>query len=189
MTRTRSTALRMPPARQLSCAAVLPHRALRRGPQYTLGFRYTHPDRFYSTIPPPTEKTSGTSGTEPPIAPRSKKPKVDLHPAPLRPSPTPAPGSSVPKASAKSAAAHDPTTTASANSHTNQPDEGIITTAKHDIEEAAQHGILKPPPENANRLMKLFHQAKELFVCFIYELRVPLMNLSAEILCQRDQAH
>lgn len=44
-------------------------------------------------------------------------------------------------------------------------EEGIISSAKHDLEEAAQHGILAPPPPNAGTIHKLYHQAKELFVC------------------------
>ena len=49
-------------------------------------------------------------------------------------------------------------------------DVSIVQMAKFDIEEAARHGVLKPPPENANWAYKLFHQAKELFV----RIRLPI---------------
>ena len=42
--------------------------------------------------------------------------------------------------------------------------ENPIEIAKHDIEDAAAHGILKPPPPGAGMVRRLFHQAKELFV-------------------------
>lgn len=41
----------------------------------------------------------------------------------------------------------------------------IIEIAKKDVEIAAQHGILAPPPPDAGLARRLFHQAKELFVC------------------------
>ena len=41
---------------------------------------------------------------------------------------------------------------------------GIVDITKKDMDEAAKHGILKPPPEGAGKIKRLFHQAKELFV-------------------------
>ena len=46
----------------------------------------------------------------------------------------------------------------------NTSSSNILNTAKHDIEDAMQHGILRPPPEGAGRVSKLWHQLKELFV-------------------------
>lgn len=40
----------------------------------------------------------------------------------------------------------------------------IMEVAKRDIDEAARHGILAPPPPDAGFARRLFHQAKELFV-------------------------
>lgn len=54
--------------------------------------------------------------------------------------------------------------------------EGVIETAKHDYEVAADHGLLAPPPENASRLRKLFHQAKELFKFYVRGLKLIYTN-------------
>ena len=42
---------------------------------------------------------------------------------------------------------------------------GIVESAKIDYGEASRHGILAPPPADASRIGKLWHQAKEYFVC------------------------
>ena len=42
----------------------------------------------------------------------------------------------------------------------------MIEAAKEDYYDASQHGILAPPPEGASWVRKLYHQGKELFVCF-----------------------
>lgn len=129
-----------------------------------------------------------TAEAVPPVGPRSKKPKVELRPAPVRPKSV-APTSPAQKSSTNTAATEAPTragpSSGSASAH---GEEGVIDAAKHDVEDAAQHGILKPPPENANKIMKLFHQAKELFVCSTYKPHLPLMNLRLEILRKRPQA-
>lgn len=41
---------------------------------------------------------------------------------------------------------------------------GIIEATKEDYDKAIEHGILAPPPANAGRVGKLYHQAKEIFV-------------------------
>lgn len=46
----------------------------------------------------------------------------------------------------------------------------IIEIAKKDVEIAAQHGILAPPPPDAGLARRLFHQAKELFVCLLIDV-------------------
>ena len=124
----------------------------------------------------------------PPVGPRRKKQKVELRPAPLRPKSV-SPTLPTPKTSTNATATQAPTeagpSSSSASAH---GEEGIIEVAKHDVEDAAQHGILKPPPENANKIMKLFHQAKELFVRPTYEPHIPLMNLRLEILRKRPEA-
>lgn len=147
---------------------------------------YAYPGRQYSTPAPPTEKGSAAPDSTLPVTSRSKKQKVDLHPAPVRPKAVATPGGA-PKAgkSAAGSAADGsgPATVASSSASLASNGEGVITQAKQDIEDAAQHGILKPPPENANRLMKLWHQAKELFVCATHALCKHPLNLKSEILC------
>ncbi|EKM54042.1 uncharacterized protein PHACADRAFT_196477 [Phanerochaete carnosa HHB-10118-sp] len=133
--------------------------------------------RPYSTPvppPPPTEKTDATAvdGGTLPGAPRTKKQKVDLHPAPVRPKT--AAGPSAPKASSKPAvtAAAATATTGSVGAHPAAGSTGVVAQAKADVEDAAQHGILKPPPEDAGRLMRLWHQAKELFKFYVRGLKL-----------------
>ena len=41
---------------------------------------------------------------------------------------------------------------------------GIVETAKRDYSEASRHGILAPPPADASKIGRLWHQAKEYFV-------------------------
>ena len=45
--------------------------------------------------------------------------------------------------------------------------ENLIEMTKYDVEDAAKHGILAPPPEGAGMVRKAIHQIKELFVSFI----------------------
>lgn len=142
--------------RSLSYSIALSAHAYRGAPSPRSNFVYAYPRRHYSTPVPPTEKNTTTDGALP-VAPRSKKPKVDLHPAPVRPKP--ASGPSQPKTDVPTAESSK----AASGSSAPAGSEGIITQTKEDLEAAAQHGILKPPPEDAGRIMKLFHQAKELF--------------------------
>lgn len=44
--------------------------------------------------------------------------------------------------------------------------------AIEDMRKAEQHGILKPPPEDAGRIMRLFHQGKELFKFYFHGLKL-----------------
>lgn len=162
LTCKRPPALFTPQSRPLSYSAALSYRPCRSEPRLRPSFASACcARRPYSTpvLPPPTEKTAAAVDDALPVAPRTKKQKVELHPAPVRPKTAAAP--SAPKASKPAAA-----TAASVSAHpTAGSSEGIVAQAKADVEDAAQHGILKPPPEDAGRLMKLWHQAKELFVC------------------------
>ena len=166
--------------RSLSYSIALSAHAYRGAPSPRSNFVYAYPRRHYSTPVPPTEKNSTADGALP-VAPRSKKPKVELHPAPVRPKS--ASGSSQPKIDVPTAESSK----AASGSSAPAGSEGIITQTKEDLEAAAQHGILKPPPEDAGRIMKLFHQAKELFVCALHCLQRHLMNLRPEILRERAQ--
>jgi LETM1 and EF-hand domain-containing protein 1, mitochondrial len=161
---------------------VLSHHFFRNGSLYKPGFSNGHHlTRHYSTPTPvpPTEKSASDAA---PLAPRVKKPKVELHPAPVRPKPappSPAPAQALPPADAARPAQNS--STASNNK------QSVVKIAKQDIEDAKQHGIMKPPPENANRVMKLVYTAIEYFVCSPPLLCSPTMNPSLEILPKRHK--
>ncbi|KDR75409.1 hypothetical protein GALMADRAFT_268944 [Galerina marginata CBS 339.88] len=87
----------------------------------------------------------------PPPIPPVKKPKIDLRPAPIKPKPPP-PSTKVPR----SFVAAIP----------NPPATPKLTSAKqevlHDLQEAEAHGILTPPPPDANWFKRTLHQAIQL---------------------------
>lgn len=174
VTRARSGALFTSTSRAHSYAALsrsgYRHRQLSRPQVVSISWDV----RCYSTpTTPPTEKAA-TSPEGIPLATLPKKAKVDLRPAPVKVTSTPSTTPPNPPAAptAVSEGSSKPTTQSSAASPSSS--EGIIDAAKHDVEAAAQHGILKPPPENAGRFMKLFHQAKELFK--FYARGIKLIN-------------
>lgn len=122
--------------------------------------------RMYSTSPPPTDKRTGDTPSDPILPVQQRSRKVDLRPGPVKPQ-AKLPADAAAHLRQTANATHTPADSsaeASFNSSPTPSTEGIISTAKHDIETAAQHGILAPPPPNAGRIGKLFHQAKELFV-------------------------
>ena len=97
------------------------------------------------------EKRAKDVPPPPPNAPR--KPKVALHPAPIRPAPTkppPAPPAAKDVEVKEKAAA--------------EGEEGIVAMTRRDLQLAQEHGVLLPPPVDAGRIRKLWHQVKELFV-------------------------
>ena len=97
------------------------------------------------------EKRAKDVPPPPPNAPR--KPKVALHPAPIRPAPTkppPAPPATKDVEVKEKAAA--------------EGEEGIVAMTRRDLQLAQEHGVLLPPPVDAGRIGKLWHQVKELFV-------------------------
>ncbi|KAI0790685.1 hypothetical protein C8Q75DRAFT_851782 [Abortiporus biennis] len=124
--------------------------------------------RYISNLPPTTEKVE--RGSEPGVPlPSVKKPKLELRPAPVKlqkpeSSTTVAKQSPVPPA---------PT---NAEHHHTLTEETLVEATKHDFEDASQHGILKPPPENASKFGKLFHQAKELFKFYLRGLKLIYTN-------------
>ncbi|KAF9484466.1 hypothetical protein BDN70DRAFT_872480 [Pholiota conissans] len=135
-------------------AAVI-HRRLQFVP-----FRHASPayHRLYC-VPPPTPPPTAAklpAGDQPPLPlPPHKKPKLDLRPAPVKPKPPSPPASAPP-----------PPTTASTTPQTSAPHHVPATPslseaskeAKHDIEDAEAHGILAPPPLNANWVQRTLHQ-------------------------------
>ncbi|KIP08288.1 hypothetical protein PHLGIDRAFT_35050 [Phlebiopsis gigantea 11061_1 CR5-6] len=158
--------------RPLSYSVVLNHRVYRHGPQYRLSPCSAYFERQYSTSIPPAEKAAASSEDLPPAGARTKKLKVELRPAPVRPQSIAAAAASSNASTSTPAAQDAPGSSPAAPSSATHGQEGLIDVAKHDVEDAAQHGILKPPPENANRFMKLFHQAKELFKFYVRGLKL-----------------
>lgn len=119
-----------------------------------------HPlaSRLYTT-PSPSE-TGKKDGAPQPIPQALRKPKVELRPGPVKAGKsTQAPTDAT--TAPKSAASHQASTSSASTSGV--PEEGPIETTKHDLEDAAQHGILQPPPEGAGMIRRLLHQGKELF--------------------------
>ncbi|KAI0344833.1 hypothetical protein BDW22DRAFT_1355001 [Trametopsis cervina] len=126
--------------------------------------------RYYSTPLPPTDKRDATATpladlTIPGQQQRARK--VELHPAPVKSNP-PSSTTSTKRAPPSATLAKQPDTPLADSAK----QESIISTAKHDVEEAAQHGILAPPPPDAGRFRKLLHQAKELFKFYYRGLKL-----------------
>ncbi|VDB87346.1 unnamed protein product [Peniophora sp. CBMAI 1063] len=113
------------------------------------------------------EKRAKDNGAlPPPTAPR--KPKVALHPAPIRPAPTKPPPAPV--------VAKDVEVKEEAAS---QGKESLLATTRRDLEVAQAHGVLVPPPADAGRVKKLWHQAKELFKFYMRGMKLVFTNRKA----------
>ncbi|KAI0321091.1 hypothetical protein OF83DRAFT_1101517 [Amylostereum chailletii] len=131
--------------------------------------------RFLSDGPPSgADKTPTTPLTStPPPLPSSRKSKVELRPGPVKPSPL---TSSIPGASPKpvkvpgtpSGSASE--TTASNGGTKSSP--SIVEMTKQDMHHARTHGVLAPPPPNAGRIGKLWHQVKELFKFYLRGIKL-----------------
>lgn len=124
--------------------------------------------------------TKSTSPAEPPtptpptLKPPSK-PKVELRPGPIKSGVSNKPSTSAPP-TPPPPSAPSPTTSHSVEAGAQKLGEkaeksveerkepGLIEITKADYERAIQHGILAPPPADAGRIGKLYHQAKEIFV-------------------------
>ncbi|QRV79194.1 LETM1 and EF-hand domain-containing protein anon-60Da, mitochondrial [Ceratobasidium sp. AG-Ba] len=145
--------------------------------------------RLYSSLPPGLASESQKSQVDPVFTSAvSKKPKVDLKPSP-RPAnssspsqdnsrppaghvgagkaaavgPQPANSSAPPKAEAAKAAKADEATSSAPPSK--------IKMAIADVVKAAEAGALVPPPKDAGKIAKLWHQAKELFKFYVRGLK------------------
>ncbi|KAI0915650.1 hypothetical protein AcW1_003802 [Taiwanofungus camphoratus] len=122
--------------------------------------------RLLSTTPPGTTKPTNAKPSQPipPTPPASRKHKVVLNPAPVKsprsPSTEPTSLSSKPSTSEHAKSTHTDT---SSTVSTSVKSDSVIEVKKHDYEDASQHGILAPPPENTSWAGKLYHQVKELF--------------------------
>ena len=115
-----------------------------------------HPYRFLST--PSTGTTPKT--TRPDLSHLSpRKQKVELRPGPVKPS-------SQNRATIPEAVAPNPADSEKATRGVNDlvPKPGLIETTKSDYSEASRHGVFAPPPPDASKIGRLWHQAKEYFV-------------------------
>ncbi|KAF8813624.1 hypothetical protein BYT27DRAFT_7083804 [Phlegmacium glaucopus] len=109
--------------------------------------------RHYST---PTPSPSDQKNRPPNTLPTSpnKKPKIDLRPGPIKPKPTTLSSSHPPiKPTRPTSSAVNPTTKLSSAK------EEVV----RDINDAEKHGILIPPPPDANWFKRTLHQAIQLF--------------------------
>lgn len=137
--------------------------------------------RRYYSIP----TTSQTSSTTSPLTatPQPKKPKIDLRPAPIKPITKSFPAS----------AAHIPQT--KSLRHVQASSEILTATPKlaeakkeiqKHIHDAEAHGILTPPPPDANWFKRTLHTAIQLFVGSIHFFAPQNSNcFSLEILLSR----
>ena len=104
------------------------------------------------------------------ISPR--KQKIELRPGPAKaPSPSQTTTSTV-------TTSHPTDTENDAKNRSGPfPRPGIVETAKIDYSEASRHGILAPPPADASKIGRLWHQAKEYFVrCVNQWSNIPTLN-------------
>lgn len=137
--------------------------------------------RFLSTpVPVPKPRPS-----TPPSAPAPPKHKVDLRPAPIKPS----------RASTVSATHVPLKASVSLPTHAGASDStpslrDVKAAARHDIEAAEAHGVLKPPPEGANWFKSTLHKAIEIAVRLFFFLPTKSpTNLRLEILLSGYQTH
>jgi len=119
-----------------------------------------HPYRLLTTpaTHPTPKSTSPDLAPLPSVPPR--KQKIELRPGPVKPS------------SANQTATSAVATPSPADAEKDvknvgdpAPQPGIVESARLDYGEASRHGILAPPPADASKIGKLWHQAKEYFVC------------------------
>ncbi|KIM45169.1 hypothetical protein M413DRAFT_441850 [Hebeloma cylindrosporum] len=110
--------------------------------------------RLYS-IPTPSTNTSSNPKAPLPLPPQ-KKPKIDLRPGPIKPKP--------PSAHAPGAAKIPPSIpTQAPHATTEHKAASPAEEVKKDLQDAEQHGILIPPPADANWIKRTLHQAIQLF--------------------------
>lgn len=138
--------------------------------------------RFLSTPDSSTDSHSSQKPSElPPSALHQRKSKVGLRPGPVKPPPTPRPSTlsvhHVPLH--PTSPPHKPPTSASAPPLLNE----VKETTKRDIEQAEAHGILIPPPPNANWFRRTMHKGIQLAVriytsTFLSYLLTPLLRNS-----------
>lgn len=136
--------------------------------------------RGYSTSPTPSPPTNTPAPKDTLSSPNNSTPlrkKVDLHPAPRKPTaaevlasppkpPPPAPSSS----STEPVAITEKHNTTDAALETDQA--SAIRLAIEDMQKATQHGILAPPPEDAGTVRRLVHQGIQLFKFYLRGIKL-----------------
>ncbi|KAG8887667.1 hypothetical protein FRB98_009229 [Tulasnella sp. 332] len=141
--------------------------------------------RLLSVIPPPVSKPASTSSTPlPPTLPPPSRKRVELNPSPRKATPSTSsidatskrskgimPAPPLPPARKDDAVSKPVVPTPSNEINTTQKP-SLIQTAIEDMRKAEQHGILKPPPEDAGRIKRLIHHGKELFKFYWHGLRL-----------------
>ncbi|KAF9456627.1 hypothetical protein BDZ94DRAFT_1275167 [Collybia nuda] len=151
----RSLAIDVAARRLPQSTTIVRHRSSRR----PLSSPHSHSlTRFLSTPIAPSPTSTKSIPPPPPPSPASRKPKVDLRPAPIKPQVS---TSSTTYISTKpnvrlprpiNVVPTEPTATLGS----------VKETAKRDIEDAEAHGILKPPPPDASWVKRTLHKAIEL---------------------------
>ena len=133
--------------------------------------------RRYST-PTPSPSTLKNQPNTLPTSP-IKKPKIDLRPGPIKPKNT-LPSSLPPIKSARPASFALNSTL----KHGSAKEEVI-----RDISDAEKHGILTPPPADADWFKRTLHQAIQLIVRLLYVMVAMILISSLEILLPWREAH
>ncbi|KAG9088724.1 hypothetical protein FRC06_001901 [Ceratobasidium sp. 370] len=166
-------------------------RARARSQAITYSFRQAEPlaiypsYRLYSSLPGLTPESPKTK-VEPVFAsPAPKKPKVELKPGP-RPVNSLSPPSDGPRLATVHAGTGKPVAAgpqpmtsstqpkveaAKSDEVPSSPPPSKIRMAIADVVKAAEAGALTPPPKDASKLGKLWHQAKELFRFYVRGLK------------------
>ncbi|KAI0063701.1 hypothetical protein BV25DRAFT_1801777 [Artomyces pyxidatus] len=121
--------------------------------------------RLLSTSPhsPATPEAPSEPSPPTPIPPTPRKPKVELRPGPVKLSATRTQTTTKPLLSDTSAPS-SPEVKASGAS--------VIDAVKEDWRHASTHGIFDPPPPDAGRIGKLWHQAKQYFKFYLNGIKL-----------------
>lgn len=117
---------------------------------------------FASPPRPPTstsEKTPTPNGTPIPLQTTARKPNIDLRPAPRKPNTTTLSATHTPT---KTTQRSHPSSTDSTSSKTTLA--SVNETTRRDIEDAEAHGVLAPPPPDANWFKRTMHKGIQLAV-------------------------
>lgn len=122
---------------------------------------------YYSTVPSEVNVKPKTHIPPPSNATSSRKPKVDLRPAPKKAVQEPRSGTHPPRPPAppieEDAGSSTTSTPVTVSTPSTVPARGALESTKYDIAEATKHGILSPPPEGASRTSRVWHQLKQIF--------------------------
>ncbi|EMD32119.1 hypothetical protein CERSUDRAFT_162202 [Gelatoporia subvermispora B] len=129
-----------------------------------------------STQPPDATSKSSKDDHPIPLSQVSRKQKIELRPAPVKPPKTASPAKDT---TSQSAGSHSlPLSEDKPAPSTISPlsPKAVIDVTKQDLADASQHGILAPPPADASWAGRLFHQAKELFKFYFRGLKLIWTN-------------